>query len=174
MSKKTSLRFIQRKNCKILIHDSVSAKCRLSNFIPLTKTILLDITPDEAPLILGIASSYPEYSFAFHLDKTLRTQLTFAGYYTVYHKKTRSYLEFVQYEFDQSEYFRFFRLVSNKSEGFMLVSEYGPLDYILLIFGDLTTGDRLYFQEQVKACPAVEFSRDILLDSREHRELLLR
>jgi hypothetical protein len=140
----------------------------------LNKTLLLDITPDEAPMTLGIASSFPEYSFAFHLDKTLHTRLSFAGYYTIYNKKTRSYLEFVQYEYDQAEFFRFFRLVSNKAEGFMLVSNYGPLDYILLIFGDLSTGDRLYFQERVRACEAVEFSRDILLDPREHRELLLR
>lgn len=125
-------------------------------------------------MTLGIASSFPEYSFAFHLDKTLHTRLSFAGYYTIYNKKTRSYLEFVQYEYDQAEFFRFFRLVSNKAEGFMLVSNYGPLDYILLIFGDLSTGDRLYFQERVRACEAVEFSRDILLDPREHRELLLR
>lgn len=141
---------------------------------PLARNILLDITPDEAPMIVGIASSYPEYAFAFHLDRTLHTRLSFAGYFTLYNKKTRTYLEFVQYEYDQPEYFRFFRLVSNKAEGYALVKDYGPLDFILLIFGDLSTADRLFFLEKIKSCPAVEFVRDIMLREREHHELLIR
>ncbi|MCS6979588.1 MAG: IPExxxVDY family protein [Flavobacteriales bacterium] len=134
----------------------------------------LDLSLDEMPLLLGLVSSLPEYTFAFHLDKTLHTRLTMTESFTFYHRKLRTFLEFIRYEYDQAEFFRFFRLVSNKCEGHFLTEKYGPLDYILVVFGDLTTGDRLDLAERVRQCPAVEFVRDILLDEREHRELLVR
>lgn len=138
------------------------------------KRLSLDLSLDEMPLMLGLASSLPEYSFAYFLDKHLGTTFKMTGYYNIYIKKNKTFYEFPQYEYEETEMFRFYRLISNKCDGLMLLDKYGALDYLLFVFGNLTTSERLLFSETLRCCPVVQFVTEILLDEREHRDLLVR
>ncbi|MCX7768132.1 MAG: hypothetical protein N2110_03795 [Flavobacteriales bacterium] len=141
----------------------------------MARRLSLDLSLDEYPLALGIVSALPEYTLAFRLDKVLHTRLTLRGYYIAYNRRFKTFHKYLQYEYNHEEVFRFYRLVSNRSEdASLLLDDYGPLDYIFLVFGEISTGDVIHLKERLRGCQGVEFVLEVYLDEKEHHELLVR
>jgi hypothetical protein len=133
----------------------------------------LDIKYEYDFILIGISCHEKEYRLSWALNNSLQLELARISDMQIELKKQTEPLSYPIFEYDDTEHYRKYYLISNKTSKGMLVPEQKQADFLLMIKGSLQDPEKLALLKAIKNTQLVLMAFEINPESLKSRDNLL-
>lgn len=127
---------------------------------------------EENYCLLGISSDEPDYKLCWFINDKFRMSFMKADNLQVFHKKLNEEQEFSLFQYDDENAMLVYRIISNRSDAGIFLSELKNIDFLLHIQGDLISDDISNLVQQLNSLEAVRMCVPVDLEKLKDKDRL--
>jgi len=114
------------------------------------KSHKLSVEPDYRFFLIGISSHENDYHLCWSINQKLNLNLQKTVNYISFNPKLKDNQEFSNFTFEDEERLLSYHLLSNRCDNGFLVEEFRNIDFLILVYGELTKDTKEKLIQELK------------------------